>query len=73
MYAVASAVEGVESVSSIRSRGRPGDGFAELTVRVQPATSVRRAHVIADEVERRVAEELGLKSVVVHVEPIEVH
>jgi cation diffusion facilitator family transporter len=70
---VASAVEGVESVLEIRSRGRPGDGFAELTVRVNPATHVRRAHVIADEVERRVAGELELKDVVVHVEPSELH
>lgn len=70
---VASAVEGVESVSEIRSRGRPGEGFAELTVRVSPATQVREAHVIADEVERRVAAELDLRNVVVHVEPSELH
>lgn len=70
---VASAVEGVETVSEIRSRGRPGDGFAELTVRVHPTTHVRRAHAIADEVERRVAEEFELRSVVVHVEPSELH
>jgi len=70
---VASSVEGVESVLEIRSRGRPGVGFAELTVRVRPATQVREAHVIADEVERRVAAELGLRNVVVHVEPCELH
>jgi cation diffusion facilitator family transporter len=70
---VASSVEGVLSVSEIRSRGRPGDQFAELTVKVQPATQVREAHVIADEVERRVAAALDLKDVVVHVEPGELH
>lgn len=70
---VASAVEGVESVLAVRSRGRPGDGFAELTVLVHPATQVRQAHVIADEVERRVASELELRNVVVHVEPSELH
>lgn len=70
---VASSIEGVVSVSEIRSRGRPGEGFAELTVRVQPATPVRQAHVIADEVERRVAAELDLRDVVVHVEPSELH
>ncbi len=70
---IASAVEGVESVSDVRSRGRPGEGFAELTVRVHPATHVRRAHAIADEVERRVAAELRLEDVVVHVEPSELH
>jgi cation diffusion facilitator family transporter len=73
VYEVASAVEGVESVSDIRSRGRPGEGFAELTVRIHPATQVRQAHAIADEVERRVAAELDLEDVVVHVEPSELH
>ena len=70
---VASSVKGVVGVSEVRSRGRPGDGFAELTVRVHPATHVRQAHVIADEVERRVCSELKLKNVVVHVEPSELH
>ena len=37
VYEVASQVEGVETVSGVRSRGRPGEGFAELTVRVHPA------------------------------------
>ncbi len=66
-------VDGVESVTEIRSRGRPGEGFAELTVRVHPGTTVRAAHVIADEVERVVAETLELRNVVVHVEPSELH
>ena len=70
---VASSVKGVVGVSEVRSRGRPGDGFAELTVRVHPATHVRQAHVIADEVERRVGSELKLRNVVVHVEPSELH
>lgn len=70
---VASSVRGVVGVSEVRSRGRPGYGFAELTVRVHPATHVREAHVIADEVERRVSGELKLKNVVVHVEPSELH
>ncbi len=70
---LAAAVDGVESVAEIRSRGRPGEAFAELTVRVHPATQVREAHAIADEVERRVAAELDLKNVVVHVEPSELH
>jgi len=70
---VASSVKGVVGVSEVRSRGLPGSGFAELTVRVHPATHVRQAHVIADEVERRVSGELKLKNVVVHVEPSELH
>lgn len=70
---VAESVKGVEGVSEIRSRGRPGDAFAELTVRVNPTTPLRQAHMIADEVERRVAEQLELSNVVVHVEPSELH
>lgn len=70
---VALRVEGVESVAEIRSRGRPGEAFAELTVLVNPTTPVRQAHVVADEVERRVAAELELTNVVVHVEPSELH
>ncbi len=73
LYRLASGVPGVESVSEIRSRGRPGYGFAELTIRVHPAIQVRRAHSIADEVERSIAAELRLRSVVVHVEPSELH
>lgn len=70
---VACSVEGVESVTAIRSRGRPGEAFAELTIRVQPAIELRRAHAIADDVEQRVASELQLNTVVVHVEPSELH
>ncbi len=73
VHEIAASVSGVETVSEIRSRGRPGDAFAELTVRVHPGTRVRDAHLIADEVERRVEGELGLKDVVVHVEPSELH
>jgi cation diffusion facilitator family transporter len=70
---VASSVDGVENVTAIRSRGRPGEAFAELTIWVAPAIELRRAHAIADEVERAVAEELRLRNVVVHVEPSELH
>jgi cation diffusion facilitator family transporter len=73
IHEIASQVDGVEGVTGVRSRGRPGEGFAELTVRVRPATHVREAHAIADEVERRVALDLELKGVVVHVEPSELH
>ena len=73
VHEIASSVEGVESVAAVRSRGRPGEGFAELTVRVVPARHLREAHAIADEVERRLMDDLGLKDVVVHIEPSELH
>ncbi len=73
IHELAATVDGVEGVFGVRSRGRPGEGFAELTVRVRPATHVREAHAIADEVERRLEEGLELRDVIVHVEPSELH
>lgn len=62
-------VEGVFSAYDVRSRGRPGEAFAELTIAVDPALDVAAAHRIADEVERRVADAMDAREVVVHVEP----
>lgn len=56
---------------SIRSRGREGAMFAELTIAVDPALDVASSHDIADAVEQRVANTLGVQDVVVHVEPAE--
>lgn len=61
--------DGVKDASEIRSRGRPGEAFAELTIHVDPASGVREAHRIADRVERLLEEEGGFYGVTVHVEP----
>jgi cation diffusion facilitator family transporter len=66
---IALAAHGVIDAFDVRSRGREGDMFAELTITVDPALDVRSAHLIADEVERSVAAALGAREVVVHVEP----
>lgn len=66
---LAEAVAQVDAVYQIRSRGRPGQMFAELTIAVAPELDVTRSHEVADEVERRVSDELGAREVVVHVEP----
>lgn len=68
---LAHETRGVQAVSDVRSRGRPGEAFAELTILVDPSMDVRAAHRIADEVERRLTEQAGLRNVVVHVEPAE--
>lgn len=68
---VATGTPGVRTCSDIRSRGRPGEAFAELTIHVDPSIDVRAAHRIADEVEERLRREAGLRHVVVHVEPAE--
>lgn len=60
---------GVLEASEIRSRGRPGEAFAELTIHVDPGSNVREAHDIADRVEKLLEEEGGFHGVVVHVEP----
>ena len=60
---------GVIDCFGVRSRGRAGEVFAELTVTVEPTLNVEEAHHIADAVERRVADTVGAREVVVHVEP----
>lgn len=63
--------EGVQACYRVRSRGRQGQAFAELTIAVAGDLDVQRAHDIADQVERQVSAALGALEVVVHVEPAE--
>ncbi|MEN8374280.1 MAG: cation diffusion facilitator family transporter [Gemmatimonadota bacterium] len=69
LRALALGAEGVLAAYEVRSRGRPGNAFAELTIAVDPALNVAQAHKIADHVELRVARAMGAREVVVHVEP----
>ncbi len=66
---IARQTPGVIDAYDVRSRGREGEIFAELTIAVNPALGVVDAHRIADAVEQRVARELRAREVVVHVEP----
>lgn len=66
---LAESTPGVLHAAEIRSRGRRGEAFAELTIRVDPDTDVQAAHRIADQVEKRLEREAGFLGVVVHVEP----
>lgn len=66
---IAESTGDVSAAYRIRSRGRAGEMFAELTIAVAANLDVRRGHEIADEVERRVEGDLGAREVVVHVEP----
>jgi cation diffusion facilitator family transporter len=63
------ATPGVLDCFAVRSRGRAGEIFAELTITVRPSLNVEEAHYIADAVEQRVANAVGAREVVVHVEP----
>jgi len=67
--AITLSTPGVQDCFAIRSRGREGEIFAELTITVDPTLNVLDSHHIADSVERRVAEAVGAREVVVHVEP----
>ncbi len=64
-------VDGVESAYGIRSRGKTGDIFAELTIAVDATLDVAASHAIADQVERIISERIVAREVVVHVEPAE--
>jgi len=66
---IARRTPGVMDAYDVRSRGRQGEVFAELTIAVDEGLGVVQAHAIADAVEKRVARELGARQVVVHVEP----
>lgn len=67
--ALAEREEAVVAAYHIRSRGRPGEVLAELTISVHPGLDVVASHAVADAVERCVTRELGALQVVVHVEP----
>jgi cation diffusion facilitator family transporter len=62
-------VSGVLDCFHVRSRGRAGEIFAELTITVDSGLNVEEAHRIADDVEQRIASNVGAREVVVHVEP----
>jgi len=68
--AVVMDTPGVAGYHDFRCRGKPGEIFADIHVTVDPALSVSRAHVISEEVERRLKKTVpGLSEVVVHIEP----
>lgn len=62
------SVPGVRSVHDIRSRGAPREAFVQMHL-VVDREDVAGAHAVADEVERRLAERLGVKEAFVHIEP----
>lgn len=65
---VVRGVPGVVSVHDIRSRGARREAFVQMHLVVE-REDVAGAHEIADEVERRLARELGVKEAFIHIEP----
>ena len=68
---MAEAMDGVRAAYDVRSRGRPGARFAELTIAVPAGLDIAAAHRIADLVEEELRGRLSARRVVVHVEPEE--
>lgn len=67
--AVAVQVPGVAAVQRVRLRRSGPEAFADVTLAVEPGTSLERGHAIADAAETAVQEILPGADVVVHVEP----
>lgn len=61
-------VPGVRNVHDIRSRGHPREAFVQMHLVVDP-DDVVGAHSVADAVEARLSEALGVKEVFIHIEP----
>jgi cation diffusion facilitator family transporter len=66
---VAQACPGVVACGKVRTRGRPGAAFTELTIDVPADLSVAEAHGIADHVEQELISRFGGMEIVIHVEP----
>ena len=66
--AIVRGVPGVVSVHDIRSRGTRREPYVQMHL-VVDRHDVVGAHEVADEVERRLATELGVKESFVHIEP----
>ncbi len=65
----ATRVKGVKNVKKIRARCMGNMPFIDITITVSRDRSVEEAHMIADNVEREIKNEIKNADVVVHVEP----
>lgn len=67
---VTSGIDGVRGCKDVRSRGMEESVYVDLKIEVDPGLPTSRAHALADEVERKLAEAFPqVVDVVVHVEP----
>ena len=65
---VALACPGVVDCGNVRTRGRPGAAFTELTISVPADLSVADAHGIADQLEHELISRFGGMEIVIHIE-----
>lgn len=67
---IVATVEHVTEVRRVRSRSTGDSGSADVVVAVEHGMSAQQAHAVADEIERVLDRELGIRDVSVHVEPL---
>ncbi|MBL8148741.1 MAG: cation transporter [Blastocatellia bacterium] len=65
---IALSTPGVVSCSNIRSRGKPGDLFIEMVVKVKTG-SLKDAHEVTEAIELKLREEFGRADITIHFEP----
>jgi cation diffusion facilitator family transporter len=70
LAAAADRASGVEETRRVRVRGAEGRLFADVTVAAGRTASLERAHDIAEQVEKEIAQIAPGIDVVVHVEPV---
>lgn len=69
IHDLALEVEGVVGVHKIRTRGHPHEAQADLHIQVDPELRIGEAHAIGHRVADQLRGELGIRDVIVHVEP----
>jgi divalent metal cation (Fe/Co/Zn/Cd) transporter len=69
LEALVASIDGVHGVRQIRSHQAGSEKLVEVVVTVHGGLSTTASHAIADEIERRVGEQIGGVRVQVHVEP----
>jgi len=69
LEALVASIDGVRGVTQIRSHQAGSEKLVEVVVTVHGGLSTTDSHAIADEIERRVGEQIGGVRVQVHVEP----
>lgn len=70
IYDIAYSVKGVMKCHSIRTRGKKGNAFVDLSIRVDPKMSIYDAHELAHVIEDKIKASMpGVRDVLIHTEP----
>jgi divalent metal cation (Fe/Co/Zn/Cd) transporter len=67
---LAKSVDGVCTCHRVRTRGMSGEIYVDLHIGVDSSLTIEAAHKVAKDVEHRIKSKIvGVKDVVVHLEP----